>query len=84
MEVNKELPDGDAARAAHAVSVDGDADGEMALGGEAAKGGGVKVEADRGGSKVGGRVGGRGGGEREENGLGKEVVEVELAKARSG
>ena len=81
MEAAEELPGGDAASAAHAAGVYGDAEGEVATGGEAADGSGVEVEPCRGGGGVWGRVGGGGGGERDESRLGREVVEVELAEA---
>ncbi|EXC35357.1 hypothetical protein L484_026682 [Morus notabilis] len=50
----------------HAAGVEGDAEGEMAPGGEAAEGGGVEVEA-------GGRVA-ESGGETEEVERGRRVV----------
>ena len=79
---SQKLAAADAARAAHAASVDRHAESD-GLAGEFAEGGRVEVKTGGGCGGVRRRVSGRGA-EREEGGLGSEVLDPDLAEARGG
>lgn len=79
---SQQLPAADAARAAHAARVNRHTERD-GLAGESAEGGGIEVKTRGGGGGVRRRVAGRGA-EREEGILGREVLDPDLAEARSG
>lgn len=79
---SQKLPATDAASAAHAARVDGHAERD-GLSRESAEGGGVEIKTGSGGGGVRRRVSGRVA-EREEGGLGREVLDPYLAEARGG